>query len=265
MFSVLSKFPAAILTEELCLKAVAKHGGSLYFVPPHLKTEAVCMAAVSNDGNALKYVPVQTESICLRAVQQNGESLSDVAPNHKTELVCFAAVQQHGMSIRHVPATLCNHNMFRTALSSPEPVLRYIPSEYRTAELCTIAIVHCANNLPYVPADLITESLLLAGDPVQIIRGLWATSFKLPESVYLNLLNRIDTTNQSLLEFIPISERTYEVCLAAVKIDRRAINYVPGQHKTYQMYLIAVKRSPYCIESIPEQFKTAEMLMAALE
>jgi len=86
---------------EICLKAVKQHGGTLQYVKT--QTEKLCLEAVKNYGLALQFVNLngsffkmnykQTPEICLAAVTQYGKALWFV--KKQTDEICIAALNQN--------------------------------------------------------------------------------------------------------------------------------------------------------------------------
>lgn len=59
------------------------------------------------------------------------------------------------------------------------------------------------------------------------------------------------------------SNRTFTVCLAAVKKDGAALEYVPEKHKSIELVLEAVKQNGKAIEFAPVALKTREVYLRA--
>ena len=71
-------------------------------------------------------------------------------------------------------------------------------------------------------------------------------------------------TNGMFLQYIP--DKTYELCLEAVKQNGNALNSVPVNHKTYEICLAAVKSNPDCsLSYVPEIHKTYELCLEGVK
>ena len=123
-------------TEEICKLAVQQDGGALEYVKE--QTEEICKLAVQQDGGALKYVKKQTEEICKLAVQQYGGALKYV--KKQTEEICKLAVQEYGGALKYVKKQ--TEEICKLAVQEYGDALKYVEDEFKTYELCELAILY---------------------------------------------------------------------------------------------------------------------------
>jgi hypothetical protein len=135
-------------TEELYRLAVQRYGGegggALRYVPVEKRSAALCAQAVYNTAWALEFVPpeVQTLELCQKAVKALGSAFEFVTEHIKTSepegrALCRAAVKDAGL------------------------MLRYVPEQYKTTELCLEAVKEWGYALAFVPEALKTPELCL--------------------------------------------------------------------------------------------------------
>ena len=57
------------------------------------------------------------------------------------------------------------------------------------------------------------------------------------------------------LNIVPENNRTYELCMEAIKNHGNALQFVPEHHKTYELCWEAVKNKESALQWVPEQLK----------
>ena len=83
----------------------------------------------------------------------------------------------------------------------------------------------------------------------------------LDEQKVLNLVR------QELLSLQDIEEddKTYKICIEAVKLDGFALEFVPEEYRTEEMCLIAVKDDGIALEFVPKECRTKKMCLEAIK
>lgn len=71
--------------------------------------------------------------------------------------------------------------------------------------------------------------------------------------------------NPLLLENVPESLKTPELCQIAVQEQARTLEYVPEALKMLELCLMAVRKDGYALEYVPESLRTPEFLAKAAE
>jgi hypothetical protein len=120
MYDLLKVFPEELKTKENCLKAFEKSNYSIYSMPNEFKTLEMCMKAFDNF-----------------------RDLEYFLPEFITYDICKSYVEGYGPNITHIPDHFKTEEMYRIAVLSDFTdgrVLRAIPNEIKTPELCDLAI-----------------------------------------------------------------------------------------------------------------------------
>lgn len=107
-------------------------------------------------------------------------------------------------------------------------LMNFIPTKYRTYDLCLLAVQTDGHKLPYVPIEHRTYELCLLA---------------------------IRSTG-SVLIHVPDEHKTYELCLLAVQSTGRALEYVPIEHKTYELCMQAIYSACPITKYLPDEIKT---------
>lgn len=235
--------PDRLKTPEFCLTAVKFHGSALEHVPDKIKSPELCLAAIEQSGSALEFVPekIKTAKFCLAAIQESPSALEYVPDTLKTTELCLAAISDAGhwdneRVFGHIPAYLKTPEFFIAAVKQNGSVLKFISDEFKTADLCKLAVQQSGHALQYVPTALRKPELII--EAVQ--------------------------EDPSTLSLIREEHKTFELCLAAVEMKGAALEYVPDTLKTYELCLAAVQQSGYALEYVPEKLRTPELCLEAI-
>jgi hypothetical protein len=62
-----------------------------------------------------------------------------------------------------------------------------------------------------------------------------------------------------------VENKTYELCLEAVKRNHYALLFIPDQLITYELCLISVEKAASCIQYVPERFQTNEICLKVIK
>jgi len=138
---------------------------------------------------------------------------------------------------KSVSAIRQDAEFWRIAIEINALLLFFVPDEYKTQELCTLAVARDGMALKHVPPEM-----------------------RIPE-----LCKRAVYNDTRTLEFVGENEKTKELCLMAVKNHGSALEYVPYQLRTAEICLEAVKHYGSALEYVPEALKTQELCLAALK
>ena len=66
------------------------------------------------------------------------------------------------------------------------------------------------------------------------------------------------------LAYVPEPQRTVDLCRAAVRQDGSALQYVPDSRRTEEVCLAAVERRGYVLQYVPDSRRTEEVCWAAV-
>ena len=116
---------------------------------------------VEADGLKLESIPVQsrTYKICKIAVTQNWKALKFTPYYHYTTELFLIASAQNPKAIHYIPESLRSRNFFLELLCLNPHALSHFPKEWRTLEMCTLAVTLDGTTWHYVPNILRTNSL----------------------------------------------------------------------------------------------------------
>ena len=115
--------------------------------------------------------------------------------------------------------------------------LKWVPEEYKTKELCEVAVKSIGHALAYVPKEL-----------------------KSPELCELAIKGVLGQGGN--LKFVPYELQTQELCELAVKDKGYALEHVPEELKTLEMCDVAVDL--FIINSEKYTFTVSEMIEAVV-
>jgi hypothetical protein len=110
-----------------------------------------------------------------------------------------------------------------------------LPDEYKTEEICKIAINTYGCDIQYVPEQFMTEEMCTLAV----------------------------TEDCHAIKYIPELFKTEKLCKLAVTNDCWLIHHIPILHMTPEMCEIAVYEDPRVIQTIPDILKTEEMCKRA--
>lgn len=148
-----------------------------------------------------------TEEKCIDAIEKNVESLYFI--KNKTQKMVTKAIER-GYD------------------------LKCVPEQYKTKEICIIALENSYSALEFLPEQHKTE------------------------------LYKISVAKCGrILELVPKEYKTFELCKIACMSDYHALTFIPDQHKTEEIYKIACAQDGYALKMIPEQYKTEEIYKIA--
>ena len=202
------------LTYEVCMMAVKAYPYNLEHVPARFKTFELCLTAVALQGWALQCVPknLRNFKMCLEAVKSNGMALVDVPEEFfgpirgptKGKQLCKEACKQNGGALQATPLHLLDLNLCHIAMEA-RGSLKYVPMEWRSYDLCALAVQKFASNLEYVPRQVLLED---------VARG---------EKILQSAARDIEVFGWVMHDEF----KTPGVCMAAVKANSESLPLVP--------------------------------------
>jgi len=152
-----------------------------------------------------------------------------------------------------------SHEFWLTIIEARPKFLRFVPEEYRTKELYTLAVRKDRHMLSKIPAEIQTAKLcrLAISDypfSFQCVREDLMSSELCEEAVRRSGFN---------FEFVPERFITPELCLKAVKHHGSILAAVPEKFITMEMCIDAVSDNPESLKFVPDKFKTIELCFLA--
>ena len=139
--------------------------------------------------------------------------------------------------------------------------LQYIPEEYRTKELCELAIQKDGNALKHVPHSLITKELC----KLAVKQDEEALLFVPEELRTLELYEMAVKQNRKALRWILKEHITKELCELAVQKNGMALSYVSEEYKTKNMCKLAIQQDGMALLYVPHSLITKELCELAVK
>jgi hypothetical protein len=201
------------------LIAVQQNGMLLKYIDT--QTEEICLAAVKRTGCALQFVKNQTEEICIEAIKNSGylKFVKD-----QTEKICLIAIHNgHSLSdIKEQTKEICIAAVSKiyTYGNILQSVKIYTPVEdYK--EICITAVKNQGFEYKYVLKQYLELD-------------------KYPDS-YADICIEAIKSNSNVFRYLTEEEKTFEVCMTAVKISGFLLQYINSKMPRY---------AEICIEAI---------------
>jgi Domain of unknown function (DUF4116) len=164
-------------------------------------------------------------------------------------------------------------------------VLQLVPEDYRTYELCLMAVQQYGRALQFVPLDLKSKCIdalqeessfasksSSCGDEetpklcrIAVEQDGMALIHVPEEHITLELYNIAIQQNGWTLQFVPEKYKTLELCNIAIRRDGRALQFTPEEYKTFTLYHIAVQQSGRALRHVPKEYRTLELCYLAIE
>jgi hypothetical protein len=174
---------------DICEIAVEQCGLALEYVNPEFITPKLCLTAISQTSLALRYVPpdILTLEMCEIAVKKFGLSLQHVPEKFRTHKIIHSAVTNCGWALMYVKRTphsgvdsaepletpLCGvdsaepqplkkdvsaqpnyYDICKEAVSNVGLALEFVPEEFKTDEMCQIALKQHKSAKMYFPKSV---------------------------------------------------------------------------------------------------------------
>jgi len=248
---------------EFMFEIIMHNGSALNYASEDLKLDKeLILTALRCQHNSsliiLESIPdvLRTDKeVVIEAVQLNGDLLKDASLNLRTDYdVVLAAVNSKGKSLGFASFNLrANREIVLAAISNDGEAL-----EYASAELCAdrdigkIAIKNSNKAFIYLSEELQFDKdyiieLLQNGNTIY---KFIPDHYKL-DSVLIDVTLKCDGMQ---LVHVPISKRTEERCLLAVKENGCAIKFC--QDPTSRMVSIAIKQSHNALTYAPVKYRS---------
>lgn len=146
--------------------------------------------------------------------------------------------------------------------------LHYVRLDLRTEELCLMAVEYNMMNILYVPEAVLTEEMVyIAATYIAICkkcRTIIPERF-LTDSLYVFAIDEVRSAihAKTILMNIPMKQRTYAICLAAVRKCGPALKHVPSHLRDDEMLFTALRTNGLALQYIDNP--TVEMCKVAVK
>lgn len=234
------------------------------FAPSALITHSQYMNAIESNPHIIQKIPPNliTNEMYVLAIK-NGYPLHRIPDSHRTKAVIISGIESG--TIKHpynIPKECLTQDVCELFIKyGIADGLAYFPNEYKTYELCQVAVRKNGHMITYVPEEHKTEEM-------------WKDAIKTNPYCVYSIKDR-DSFNQEFwsyaithkvqLWYVPQQYITQEICDRAVKNDSYNFRSVPNKFKTKEMCEMLIKDPRYvsvqpgALEHIPEQFITQEL------
>ena len=185
--------PSLITLEDAQL-AVKRYKEALKYIPKELQTETICLKAIEKNPFIVSYIQQWTHKVALKAVEQEGRFLHFIPDEFKTDTVIQKALQhspqailslihsetitfkqeyglivlrQDGMMLKPLIEALKFQQTdaslplewVTTAVKQNGLALEFVPFEFKTEAICSLAYHQNKRSLAFIPAKYITEKM----------------------------------------------------------------------------------------------------------
>ena len=165
---VFHKVPKEWITPEICDVAVKKDHQLFVCVPDKFKTQTMCDVAVKKDHELFGHVPYKfkTQEMCDVALEQDSSNLEYVPYNLKTLEMCLDAVKKDPTKyyvLEYVPEEFKKtKEMFLLLVEHDSRLFERVPDEFKTQEMCDVAVFDYHWNIDLVPEKFITPEICVS-------------------------------------------------------------------------------------------------------
>jgi hypothetical protein len=253
---------------ELCLTAVRASSENFCRIPKVLRTHEICMAALESleKETAILYRDVKTVDALLEVINLYGPMTAGTRmyildilsfnENLRTVEVYMALLRQHGIIMRDIPRQFYTAELCAIGVANDGLNLIRVPMNLRTKKLCEEAVRQNGHAYVFVPYQLrsLEICVIAANQSIRVLR------YFNEEIWTLMILYILVRANGQILD--KITQRPQEVYMAAFKNSARWSCEIPERFQTLEGYLTTVKYFPRSVSEMPDICRTAENYMA---
>jgi len=180
----------------------------------------------------------------------------------------LTALNQHAISLDSIPSIFRSKGVCMFAVAQNGLNLKYVPDSQKTPEVCTAALNQSLDAFDFVPDSQKTPEMRMFLEEMYLSNLTNNTiSFDSIPYYFRNeaiWLYGINNRKVKLNEIIPVSRRTEQVCLAAVRQNGLALQYIDDEKITREIYLAAVRQNGLALKYVPEKMRTEQVYLAAV-
>ncbi len=184
-WKIIREIPSAKRNKQLCMLALSGSPLALEYVPERWKTLEMCGQCFKLDKECFMYIPhsMKNEEMCLDAIKYSKVMIQKVPLKCLTEEICLELVGDANYRsliqpevfthynelcieyMRHEgkypPGFVPTYNQILEAFKrgAPSTLIRAVPEEKRTQELCALIVERSPEYLPLVPNNLVLSNL----------------------------------------------------------------------------------------------------------
>ena len=186
--------------------------------------------------------------------------LYKIPTNQRNYSLCLQAVSQDKRNIRAVPYKYRTKELIKN-IKHFNGIMKFLPYELKTHEICLDAIERNRFDLKYVPRKHKTHDLCLT-----TISNSTESYRYIPKIVKTNefYLKAIEI-NHYVFIYVPDDQKTPELCKMFLEKDGDLIRYVPKNLLTKELCLVAINNIDSSILNLPIDIIEKYDLMPVLE
>ncbi|ARF12430.1 protein of unknown function DUF4116 [Klosneuvirus KNV1] len=241
----------------------------------------LCIEAIKISPKCIQYIDNLTEEMCIELISVNKDVFEYI--DNPTRSMCTLALMLDGKLIKHIKNHMIDKNLCELAFNNTKEAFLYIPTRYKSYEMCLDVVRYDGTYLEDVPDEHFVDEIMMEAvkhtpGAIQNIKGpstkLCVEAIKRDPAVikildplsikkYFRVNNdysdpKILDTIYKMLETDPeifgyIPNPSYNICLKAVELDGFNIEYVSTIFQTEELCLKAIKANPWCIKYIKDQ------------
>lgn len=163
-------FDKYIFDEELYKNAVKKNPRCIMYIPKKLRTKNICQPVIDHqyfyDSKLWSYIPkdVMSESNYIDLLNNHPDfNLDNVPKDKRTIEICKIGICSNTKWINEIEVIpkniLINKEIFTLVMMRDKTILKYVPDDLKTEELCLLAINNHGDSIKYIPSKMITEKM----------------------------------------------------------------------------------------------------------
>lgn len=172
-------------------------------------------------------------------------------------------VKIDGNCLNEVPEEFRTEEICRIALQNRGEALAFVPKELKTKEMCMIAFENSAWAIRYFPKEFLTEEIFREAVKKGNTRNIIREDVDPEDEEEIDDEEYDDDYDGDVIQFIPEKYLTEEMCLTAVQRKGKALEFVPKKFKTKRVCIAAVKNDIELLdensEVVPDKMLTEEM------
>jgi hypothetical protein len=168
---------------------------------------------------------------------------------------------KNGANLNSVPEEFRTYEICELAMRGKQGSLKEVPLKFRDYRMCNIAVNANGANLHYVPDELKDQRMcdIAVNDHTGAYDAV-PDKYKTPEMAL-----KVAREDWEMFEYIPEKDLTYEICLIAVKNAGYLLEKVPIKFRDYKLCFTAVKRDGWAIKFVPGQHLNYELCLEAVK
>lgn len=249
--------------------------GEMMFIDNLILPENIYLHHINKHPNIVKCIPLSTlksKGFFVNAIQVNPSVLKYASNYIKNEhTLCdlgvnsayIDAMKKNGSLLKFVPNNIMTHELCIMAIKQNGLSLKFVPNNIMTHELCIMAIKQNCWSLKFVPEHIISDDLCF-----EAFNKNSKTIEYIPDTLktYDMCCKFIEQYDEFwwVIMYIPSSFLNDQICETAVKRGWKALKYVPVDLITINMCKMALKQNWKAFKFIPENILTYDLLHYAI-